>query len=254
MPLVTTQAIILHAFRYADTSKIVRLATREHGVQSAIAKGASRPRSRFGASLQVLAEGTAHMYLKPTTDLQTLTAFDVIEQHPGLAADVERYAAASALAELMLRCAPAEPHPELFALLADRLNRLSTAPAAHVAEVGIAGLWALVAALGFAPTLDRCVRDGSDLASGKVGFSVPDGGFLCARCTRESSTTVLGEDDRAALCRLAMGDDEPLQAFSPRDAAAHRRLLARFAQHHLAEGRDLKALQFWEAPPWNGMS
>ena len=108
MPLVTTPAIILHAFRYADTSKIVRLATRDHGVQSAIAKGASRPKSRFGASLQVLTAGVAHLYLRATTDLQTLSAFDVTEQHPGLATDLERYAAASVLAEVMLRCAPAE--------------------------------------------------------------------------------------------------------------------------------------------------
>ena len=144
MPLVITPAIILHAFRYADTSKIVRLATREHGVQSAIAKGASRPKSRFGASLQVLTEGVAHLYLRTTVDLQTLAAFDVTEQHPGLATDLERYAAASALAELMLRCAPAEPHPELFELLAARLSRLATLPAERIGPVGIAGLWALV--------------------------------------------------------------------------------------------------------------
>jgi DNA repair protein RecO (recombination protein O) len=254
MPLVTTRAIVLHAFRYADTSKIVRLATREHGVQSAIAKGASRPRSRFGASLQVLTEGIAHLYLRATTDLQTLSAFDVSEQHPALAADLERYAAASALAELMLRCAPSEPHPELFELMAQRLGRLSAVPPTQVTTAGIAGLWALVASLGFAPTLDRCVRDGGELENGGVGFSVPDGGFLCARCTRESRTTVLGTDDRAALCRLATGDDEPPPGFSPRHAAAHRRLLARFAQHHLAEGRDLKALAFWEARAWNGTS
>ena len=120
MPLVITPAIILHAFRYADTSKIVRLATREHGVQSAIAKGASRPKSRFGASLQVLTAGVAHLYLRATTDLQTLSAFDVTEQHPGLATDLERYAAASVLAEVMLGCAPAEPHAELALGLALR--------------------------------------------------------------------------------------------------------------------------------------
>ena len=43
MPVVTTPAIVLSALRYSETSKIVRLATRDHGVQSAIAKGALRP-------------------------------------------------------------------------------------------------------------------------------------------------------------------------------------------------------------------
>ena len=254
MPLVTTPAIILQAFRYAETSKIVRLATREHGVQSAIAKGASRPKSRFGASLQVLTEGMAHLYLKATTDLQTLAAFDVTEQRPGLATDLERYAAASALAEVMLRCAPAEPHPQLFELLATRLDRLATLPAAQVGPAGIAGLWALVRALGFAPALDRCAREGDDLADGTVGFSVPDGGMLCARCTRESRTTVLEPGDRAALCGLATGDDAIPDGWSAPHAAAHRRLLARFIRHHLAEERGFKALDFWETPPWHSTS
>ena len=37
-------------------------------------------------------------------------------------------------------------------------------------------------------------------------------------------------------------------------AAAHRRLLARFIRHHLAEERGFKALDFWETPPWNSTS
>lgn len=254
MPLVTTPAIILHAFKYSDTSKIVRLATRDHGVQSAIAKGASRPRSRFGASLQVLSQGTAHLYCRPTVELQTLSAFDVADQRPALARDLGRYAAASALAELMLRCAPSEPQAALFDLLAARLDRLTAVAGPRVATVGLAGLWAMVAALGFAPTIATCVRDGRALADGAVGFSVPDGGFLCPRCTRERTTTVLEPSDRQALEALLAGSDEQPAGWSPRHAAAHRRLLARFIEHHLAEGHPLKALTFWETAAWNGTS
>src|SRR2546427_155888 len=52
MALVTTPAVVLQTYRYSETSKVVRLATRELGVQSAIAKGALRPKSRFGAGLE----------------------------------------------------------------------------------------------------------------------------------------------------------------------------------------------------------
>ncbi|MBI2616458.1 MAG: DNA repair protein RecO [Gemmatimonadetes bacterium] len=254
MPLVTTPAIILHAFKYSDTSKIVRLATREYGVQSAIAKGASRPKSRFGASLQVLSQGTAHLYFRPTAELQTLSAFDVAEQHPALAHDLGRYAAASALAELMLRCAPSEPHLALFDFVGAQLDHLATVPPQRVATAALAGLWAMVTALGFAPTVSACVRDGRALDEGAVGFSVPDGGFLCARCTRERTTTVLEAPDRLALERLLQGSDELPAGWAPRHAAAHRRLLARFIEHHLAEGHPLKALAFWETAAWNGTS
>lgn len=52
-----TPALVVGALRYGDTSRIVRLVTRDHGLVSAIAKGALRPKSRFGAALQLLSEG-----------------------------------------------------------------------------------------------------------------------------------------------------------------------------------------------------
>src|SRR5919202_5218480 len=114
MPLVSTPAIVLSALRYGETSKIVRLATRELGVQSAIAKGALRPKSRFGASLQVLSEGQAELLVKEHRELHILTGFELRRLHVGLASDLERYASACALSEVMLRFAPADSHPDSF--------------------------------------------------------------------------------------------------------------------------------------------
>src|SRR5215217_8103520 len=103
MPQIDSPAIVLSTLRYSETSKIVRLATREHGVQSAIAKGALRPKSRFGAALQLLSEGQAQLLMKEHRDLHVLTAFDLRRLYLGLTADLERYASACALAEVMLR-------------------------------------------------------------------------------------------------------------------------------------------------------
>ena len=124
MPLVVTPAIVLSSLRYSETSKIIRVATREHGVQSAIAKGALRPRSRFGAALQLLSDGVAHLVMKEHRDLHLLTAFDVTHVRIGLAGQLDRYAAASSLAEVMLRFAPPDPHPDSFDLLRDALDLL----------------------------------------------------------------------------------------------------------------------------------
>src|SRR5256886_11602825 len=72
MALVTTPAVVLQTYRYSETSKVVRLATRELGVQSAIAKGALRPKSRFGAGLELLSEGSAQLYFHEARELHTL--------------------------------------------------------------------------------------------------------------------------------------------------------------------------------------
>src|SRR5947199_205609 len=114
MALVTTPAVVLQTYRYSETSKVVRLATRELGVQSAIAKGALRPKSRFGAGLELLSEGTAQLYFRETRELHTLAAFDLANLRRDLAAEVGRFAGATALAEVMLKMAPPAPLPAAY--------------------------------------------------------------------------------------------------------------------------------------------
>jgi DNA repair protein RecO (recombination protein O) len=252
MPPTSSPAVILHAFKYGETSKIVRLATPGHGVVSAIAKGAMRPKSPFGARLQVLTRGTALLYLKPNRELQTLAGFEVASQWPPLSHDLGRFAVATVLAELVLRCSPAEPQPAVYHVLATGLERVAGARAAALCPVSLACVWRLVAALGFAPALDRCARDGRPVAPGPAAFSVAHGGLVCQRCAGAGRRRLPAED-RRMLQRFVAGDDafdQPVTPVTPSRALAHRRLLARFIRHHLAEGRTLRALDFWEAQPW----
>jgi len=253
MSLITTPAIVLSALRYSETSKIVRLATREMGVQSAIAKGALRPKSRFGAALQLLSDGTAQLIVRDHRELHTLTVFDVARVRVGLAGDLERYSVASALAEVMLRFAPPDPHPESYDLLLHGLDELERAPAADVVALGLRMLWALVSVLGFEPALDACVRDGAPLdGDGPIAFSTREGGALCAACAATHGSTRLPADARAALHAL-MDPAVDLPVLDEPNAAAHRRLAARFVRFHLAEGADLPALEFWERRPWRAV-
>jgi DNA repair protein RecO (recombination protein O) len=246
MALITTHALVLHAFPYGETSKIVRLLTRDHGVQSAIAKGALRPKSKFGARLQVMSEGVAQLYLKPQRDLHTLAEFDVTTQRSELAKDVPRYAAAAALGELIMRFAPSEPHPEIYDTAVDQLDRLANVPAADVNAAALAALWAIVGTLGFAPSVHTCARDGGTLPEGKAAFSVADGGLLCDTCARGTATTTLEPSDRKVLERLIAGASEAIGPLSERHSTAHRRLLVRFVERHVAEGREVRALTFWQ--------
>jgi DNA repair protein RecO (recombination protein O) len=245
MAPISTPAVILHAFRYGESSKIVRLLTRSHGLQSGIAKGAMRPKSRFGARLQVLSEGVAQLYLKPHRDLQTLAEFDVTVQRATLARGVKRYAAGTALAELVLRFAPSEPHPEIYDLVVAGLDHLAAVPDDRLDVAALKLLWTAVAALGFAPSVGECARCGAIVPVGAVTFSVGDGGFLCRRCAAGRPSRTLEPDDRAVLERLISGTEEPESPLPPKHAAAHRRLLVEFIERHVAEGRELTGVGFW---------
>jgi DNA repair protein RecO (recombination protein O) len=250
MPLVSTPAIVLSTLRYSETSKIVRLATRDHGVQSAIARGALRPKSRFGGALQVLSEGQAQYLSKEQRELHLLTAFDLRRLHVGLAGDLDRYAIACALAEVMLRFAPPDPHPESFEILQSSLESLEASPAETVESLGCRLLWRLVSVLGFAPSIDACVIDGTTLPpNGPLSFSTRDGGALCASCANQRGAARLPLHDRLDLASL-LDPGASLPALDTRHGAAHRRLLARYIRHHLAEGAELPALEFWVRRPW----
>jgi DNA repair protein RecO (recombination protein O) len=243
--LVSTPAVVLHAFPYGETSKIVRLATPDFGVQSVIAKGATRPRSPFGGRLQLLSEGVAQFYHRSHRDLHTLRAFDVTDPHATLATDVARYAAAMALGELVLRFAQEEPQPGVYEGLAAALRVLSEANGDAVPYAALAALWHEIVILGFAPTVDACVRCGGALAA-RAPFSLVEGGLLCERCARGAGGGALSPDDGVALRAFVAGsyDAPPLPS---QHLAAHRRLFARFVRRHVADERELPALAFWES-------
>ncbi|MGE0441061.1 MAG: DNA repair protein RecO [Gemmatimonadales bacterium] len=250
MPPIETPATILSTIAYGETSKVARLATRELGVVSVIAKGARRPRSRFGAALQVLSDGVATIHLARHSDLHTLAGFELQRLHADLAGHLERYAVATVLGELMLRFAPHERQADTYDFFRHSLDVLEAVPPDVVPVLGLRSIWGLVKHLGFAPALDACARDGVPVArSGSVAFSPAHGGVLCPLCARTVETSRLRPEDVAELEVLIHGRGD-LPAFDDRYLAAHRRLVDRYIRYHLADGADLPALSFWTGAAW----
>jgi DNA repair protein RecO (recombination protein O) len=255
MALVTTPAVVLRVTPYGETSKIVRLLTRELGLQSAIAKGARRGKAGTGPRLDLFAEGVATLHTRGTRELNPISAFELISSHSGLAREVRLYAAASALVELALRCASEGPHSDIYDALTAGLGALEAAQPQDADATALAACWGLVVALGFAPAVDRCVACGAPVA-GAATFSAGLGGVLCgahARTGTGDRLSKLRDHDRAALSSLVAGrlPEPPLDR---PHAAAHRRLLLSFVRHHVAEDRPLPALAFWDRESWTATS
>lgn len=250
MALLATDAIVLHSFDYLESSRILRLVTREAGVRSVLAKGARRSARRFGSALDLFAQGSAQLYAKPGRDLDTLSTFDVTQQRTGLAEDLGRFAGASAVAELTLRFGRDAADPALFDAVVQALDALARAPRASTLATTLASAWHIVAELGFGPAVDVCAECHSTLASdATVMFSHPSGGALCARCGRLAPAgRVLPAEARGALREFLAGRyDVELDEASAR---AHQRLLREFLTEHLADGRPLRAMELWEQQRW----
>lgn len=231
---------------YLESSRILRIATREGGVRSVIAKGVRTSRKRFGNAVDLFAQGTAQLYVKPGRDLDTLSAFDVSHPRPGLALDLDRFSGASAIAELVMRCTRDASDASLFDELSQVLDDISLAAPHDAARVALRGAWRIVAALGVAPSLDACIECGTQLAPDEPArFHHPGGGVLCVKCARLfAGGRLLPPAARSALREWTEGGDAPIS--EPAELRAHQRLLREFLAEHLADGRPLKAFEAWE--------
>src|SRR5438045_7994032 len=139
MTLVVTEAIVLHSFDYLESSRILRLVTREAGVRSVLARGARRSKKRFGAALDLYAQGTAELQTKPGRDLDTLSAFDVTRARPQLAEHLGRFTGAGVIAELTLRFARDAADPGLFDAVASALAAIGAAPPERTLDGALGG-------------------------------------------------------------------------------------------------------------------
>jgi DNA repair protein RecO (recombination protein O) len=242
---LSTDALVLHAFDYRETSRIVRLVTREAGVVSVVARGAKRPKNRFGAALDLFASGAAQIVMHPTRDLHTLQAFDAAHTRPDLAVSLDRFMSAAAIAELCLRFGRESEHGTLFDEAVAALDDIARAGKGEVNAVALAGAWRLVSEFGFAPALDECALCHTPLkAEQDVTFHHRAGGALCASCVRNApGGRKLPAAAREALGAWLRGESAKIDAA---EARAHLRLLREFLEEHLADGRPLRAFVAWE--------
>lgn len=234
MGLSTTRAVILQTYRYSDTSKILKLMTLVHGPCSAIAKGALRPRSRFGGMLEPFIEGDATLYMKEGRDLHTLSGFELVRERRALGQSLRAYTIASVMCELVMRLAPEHPDDSLYRRLVTGLDALLENARDGNERGGLEHVWALVSALGFHPELERCLRCGRVIGDERARFDYSAGGLFCAEC----ATPGLDPRELDALRDLAAGRP----AMDPGGRQASR--LADFIRYHLAEGATLRSLPF----------
>lgn len=237
MPQIQTRALILHAFPYGDTSRILRLLTPAHGLRSVIAKGARSPKSRFGGLLEPFTEGEALFNLRDGRDLLTLSGFALLRGRQGIGHDLAAFAGASLLAEIALRTGTEEANPELYDLMRGTFDALADGGAPAV-TTALAAIWHLVAILGFQPETEACVRCGRELHPEEPSrFDVEAGGVACLECRPVGR--LVDPMSRLELTAMANEPGARPDLVAP---GLHAALLHAFLSSHLAPDRPLRAL------------
>jgi len=153
--IVRTEAVVLRSLNYGETSQIVTLLTREKGKLGVMAKGARRPKSSFGATLQPMAYTQVVFYYKATRELQILSESSHVESFHRLRRELGTITIGLRIVELVEALMEAEdPQPEVLALTVRVLQRLNRT------ERRAANLWPyvqlrLARLLGIAPAVNR---------------------------------------------------------------------------------------------------
>jgi DNA repair protein RecO (recombination protein O) len=184
------EAIVLRTIRYGEADKILHLYTPTRGRLAAIAKGARRARSRFGARLEPFFH--VRMVLHESRgELHTVTGVDTIDAHSKLRAHACTLDAAARACDAVARLfETGEPHPEVFHLLANELALLDLSPLHAAAANGLAFRLKLLLAAGILPQLATCAGCGA--AEDLRGFSAAAGGMVCGSC--QAAAFPLGEE------------------------------------------------------------
>jgi DNA repair protein RecO (recombination protein O) len=185
-----TQAIVLRSIRYGEADRILHLYTPEHGRLSAIAKGARRARSRFGARLEPFFHVRAVLH-EGRSELLTVTGVDTVATHGSVRDHAATLDAAARACDAVARLfETSEPHPEVFRLLANELALLDADAAQARTANGLAFRLKLLLAAGIVPQLAACAVCGE--TEHLRGFSGAAGGVVCSSC--EGASFPLGED------------------------------------------------------------
>ncbi len=227
---VKTEAIVLRSIRYGEADRILHLYSKTQGRIGAIAKGARKPKSRFGGRLEPFFRLDLMLH-EGRSDLMTVTGATTVDGYPRLRSSGPALSAGARACDAVLRLLDsAEANPPAYNLLCRYLGLLDDPgePRAASLEVALSFRLKLALAAGFSPELASCARCGE--AEHLAGFSGAAGGVVCSGC--EAGSFGLSEEaHRFMVAALA----QPLAEAPPAEPLALRqveRAVGETLEHH----------------------
>ena len=245
MPLKQSRAFVLRTYAVAEADRVCVLFSGEEGKVRAWARGARKPRSRYGGALDIGNEVEAGWYEREGRELVHLDRCELVTSALPLARDPVRAAALGYLSRLVDTFAPdREADPKLYRLIcACRDALLDQRPAELV--VAYFEAW-LLRLSGLYPRPGRCACGAGFELDGAVFFAAGPA-YACTRCAPGHGEPT----DRLSAGALGLLETfwvAPPSASAPKGPAVrelfrfHGRLTAGFAERALPARQALEGL------------
>lgn len=205
-----SEAIVIRAVPWSETSFVVTLFSKDFGKVSAVAKGARRLRSPFETSLDLLAKSHIVFIHKNNETLDILTEAKLIRRFRSSQIAILPLYCGYYVAELLL--ALTEDHQKVGQLyeLAD-LTLQDLDAQKSPAELVVRFEMQLLKMLGHLPTFHLCASCGNPVHSEQAGqetrLGIAAGGVLCPNCLPGQRFVIrIREETFLTLARFATAE------------------------------------------------
>lgn len=181
MPLIKATAIVLRSRKWGDADRIVTFYSKEKGKIGGVARGARRPKSRFGAALEPFSLCRLNLFEKAGDSLLRVSQVDLVRSSQKLRESLRLIDSAARMVNVVAAITPdGDSDPLLFDTLEQGLASLheSEDPAftALLFQIRLLGV------TGFRPQTDHCAACGKAHFASEPQFSPLAGGLVCLSC------------------------------------------------------------------------
>ena len=195
MPLLEMKGIVLKVLKLGEGDKLITFLTDSRGKVKGVARGARKPRSRFGGALEPFTFCQLGFFEKRPTILLRLNHADIIRSFYRIREDLEQISTAARMVGVVTSLLPdGEANTKMFNLLLAGLEQVDLT---RMDRGGPRLEWlarafevSCLKFAGYQARWDRCLRCHKDVGSRPVFFSPRNGGAFCEACSRSTENSL----------------------------------------------------------------
>jgi len=242
--LVETLGIVVNSRKYSDSSKIIHVFTKEHGMVSLIAKGAFSKSNRFGGSLEPFTLGMYYFNKKTTQSLYTLSKSEIVDTFMPIRNSMVHTATALCMVEtIKLILEEEQSNHKLwdFALLGMKLLEKAEC---NPQNILIRFLLRCSSAIGYKLKLNLNLEN---LNINEVSFSLSEDTFYQHNTNYESNIIKLNSESLIILQSIANSEPENIEEINM-DIKIFTELynfICRYMSFHIGKKIELKSFSLY---------
>jgi DNA repair protein RecO (recombination protein O) len=215
MAAYKAKSIVLKSYRLGETDKIIRLFSIEHGIISAVAKGAYNFRSRFSGRLELF--NILDCEISSGRNLDIINQAEIIEVFGNISSDFSKFNISLIASEIILKSqSEKSPSVSIFKLLyftLREINKCKDTEEGNLKKILVFFISKFLKIMGYVPLLESCSICGTDLLSEdktsnarEIMFSIKYGGAICTACRKDTDRLFFIEKESVKIMDMMFSE------------------------------------------------